>query len=273
MGIITSCLETFLERLITSLSSLLASSHRRESPGQYSSKFEEMTYHLVVGTYSDSVYTVSFDLSKSGASALSLTSTLQVGFHPSWVQRHPTDPSLVFTCLEQPEGLLLALRYDSQTGIGEIIASIPSGGHSPCSILVTKEEVLVGNVCIQAIEFCDLCASRLTIRLVVHGWLSRLLQASQNRVRRSHADRSSETTHVIRFGTMRRAPRELASTSGVLGHRSHQTECIRTGSRSRPWLGSRPQIVEKQYWRLGRGRKHLVRRPSWWRTTSCHSQR
>ena len=105
-----------------------------------------MAYNIVVGSYNDSVYTLTFDGSKSGADALSLSSTLPVGYHPSWVEKHPSDPSLVFTVLEQPEGLLLALRYDVQAGTGKVIASIPTGGHSPCSILVMEEDILVGNV-------------------------------------------------------------------------------------------------------------------------------
>lgn len=143
MGAVTSALQASLKGLIASLSGIFA---RQPPLSQKTLETGNMTYHIVVGTYTDSVNTLTFDPKKPADEALSLSSTLPVGFHPSWVERHPTDPSLVFTSLEQPEGLLLALRYEAQTGVGKVLASIPSGGHSPCSILVTEEEVLVGNV-------------------------------------------------------------------------------------------------------------------------------
>ncbi len=55
------------------------------------------------------------------------------------------DKSLVFTCLEQQDGAILALRYDAE-GKGEVLGRVPSGGGWPCAMLATKDELFVANV-------------------------------------------------------------------------------------------------------------------------------
>ncbi|KAI5122331.1 hypothetical protein M0805_002498 [Coniferiporia weirii] len=104
-----------------------------------------MLYRILVASYTDAVYTLVFDPFKPADAALSLSSTLTVGHHPSWLECHPSDPTLVFTGLEQGDGRLLAMKYDANTGEGKVLANVSSGGSDPCTILVTEDQVLVGN--------------------------------------------------------------------------------------------------------------------------------
>ncbi len=104
-----------------------------------------MVYQILVGTYTDAVVTLAFD-PFSKPPSLSITSSLAIGHHPSWLTRHCSNPTLIFTALEKHDGRLLALEYDLRTGIGKVIADVGSGGADPCSILATENQVFVGNV-------------------------------------------------------------------------------------------------------------------------------
>ena len=101
-----------------------------------------MVFRILVGSYTNEIYTVSFD---PDALKLTLESTLTVGHHPSWITPHPTDPSLVFTGLEQDGGKAFVIRYDAE-GKGTVVGSAPSGGADPCTLLALGTELLVGNV-------------------------------------------------------------------------------------------------------------------------------
>ncbi|OBZ69776.1 6-phosphogluconolactonase [Grifola frondosa] len=100
-----------------------------------------MIYHILVASYTNEIYTLAFD---PDVPSLTLASSLTVGHHPSWITRHPTDTSLIFTGLEQPDGKVVALRYDAE-GRGTIVGEAPSGGGHPCSLLATKDQLLIGN--------------------------------------------------------------------------------------------------------------------------------
>ncbi len=101
-----------------------------------------MAYRLLVSSYTDAIYTISFD---SEAGTVEVVSTTRVGHHPSWVTPHPDDPSLVFAGLEQAEGVVLAIKFDDK-GEGNVAGRVSSGGADPCSLLATKDELLVANV-------------------------------------------------------------------------------------------------------------------------------
>jgi hypothetical protein len=102
-----------------------------------------MTGHRVlVASYSDRITSLLFD---PNGPTLIATSEITVGTRPSWLTAHPTDPSLVFTGLEQTEGVAVALKYDN-SGIGNIVGQIPSGGAEPVSLLATANTLLIGNV-------------------------------------------------------------------------------------------------------------------------------
>ena len=116
------------------------------SISQNRSLFSTMTYRILTASYTTSVYTLEFDPSKPSQSALTLSSSLEVGHHPSWIERHPQHPDVIFTALEQADGRLLALQYDLNTGKGRVIANEWSGGDHPCTLLCAGKEILVGNV-------------------------------------------------------------------------------------------------------------------------------
>ncbi|KAI0343594.1 putative isomerase YbhE [Trametopsis cervina] len=100
-----------------------------------------MAYRIYVGSYTQEIYTLQFD---SKTSSLTLLSSLTVGHHPSWVTSLPSDPSVIFTGLEQSDGKIVALKYDGN-GQGTIIGSAPSGGADPCSLLVFDNKLFIGN--------------------------------------------------------------------------------------------------------------------------------
>ncbi|KAI0941504.1 hypothetical protein AcW1_003379 [Taiwanofungus camphoratus] len=100
-----------------------------------------MVYQLLVGSYTNEIYTLVFD---PISSSLKLSSCLTVGYHPSWITPHPTDPSLIFTGLEQSDGKIIAVKYDKE-GRGMVVGEAPSGGADPCTLLAVGEQLLVGN--------------------------------------------------------------------------------------------------------------------------------
>lgn len=106
----------------------------------------KMVYRFVVASYTDALHTLAFDPSKPADSALAHISSTTVGRHPSWVEGHPSDRTLLFTGLEQTDGQLLVLRYDPESGEGKVIEKVASGGSDPAHIFVDENQVLVGNV-------------------------------------------------------------------------------------------------------------------------------
>lgn len=107
-------------------------------------------YRILVSSYTDEISTLLFD---DASGRLEIVSTLKVGHHPSWITPHPNDPSVVFTGLEQPEGIAVALKFD-QEGRGEEIGRTGSGGQDPCSLVATKDELLIANVSLSPKNSC-----------------------------------------------------------------------------------------------------------------------
>ena len=99
-------------------------------------------YRILVASYTDRITSLLFD--PTGPS-LKVTSEVKVGARPSWLTVHPSDPSLIFTGLENLEGVVVALKYDND-GNGTIVGQIPSGGADPASLLATTDTLFVGNV-------------------------------------------------------------------------------------------------------------------------------
>lgn len=101
---------------------------------------------ILAGSYANEIYTLEFDPSTG---SLSLSSSLTVGFHPSWITAHPSHPgsgTVIFTGLEQTAGEVIAVSFDKD-GNGKIeTRGISSQGEDPCSLLATKDELIVGNV-------------------------------------------------------------------------------------------------------------------------------
>jgi 6-phosphogluconolactonase (cycloisomerase 2 family) len=105
---------------------------------------------ILVGSYTNAVYTLSFSPSSS---SLVLKSSLDVGFHPSWLAVVPSKnlPSehkaIILTGLEQTDGKIVAIRLDEE-GKATKLGEVPSGGADPASLAVhpSGDEVVIGNV-------------------------------------------------------------------------------------------------------------------------------
>jgi 6-phosphogluconolactonase (cycloisomerase 2 family) len=102
-----------------------------------------MAYNIAVGSYTNDIVTLSFN---SENASLKATSSFSVGHHPSWLAANPSHPSLVWTGLEQADGKVLTLRFDSN-GKGEVVSETSSGGKDPCHLFALKDELIIGNVC------------------------------------------------------------------------------------------------------------------------------
>jgi len=103
---------------------------------------------ILVASYTDSIYTLSFDPTPPTASpVLKLLARTPVGHRPSWIASHPSDKSLIFTALEQTDGEIVAVKYASGGPVqGEVVARAKSGGSDPCTLLVAEDELIIGNV-------------------------------------------------------------------------------------------------------------------------------
>ncbi|EEB93934.1 hypothetical protein MPER_07344, partial [Moniliophthora perniciosa FA553] len=83
-----------------------------------------MAYRILVGSYTNEVFTLEFD---SKSCSISILTTSTAGFHPSW-----------------SDGGIIALKYDD-AGKGTVVASAPSGGQDPCHLLVKDDELFIAN--------------------------------------------------------------------------------------------------------------------------------
>ncbi|KAG6817515.1 hypothetical protein H0H93_007163 [Arthromyces matolae] len=100
-----------------------------------------MVHLIFTASYTNEISTLAFD---PEAGSLTVSSTVKVGHHPSWITFYPGDHSLIFTGLEQADGKALVLKFDDQ-GKGKIVAEAPSGGADPCTLLATKDKLYIGN--------------------------------------------------------------------------------------------------------------------------------
>ncbi|KAJ3932612.1 MAG: Lactonase, 7-bladed beta-propeller-domain-containing protein [Lentinula lateritia] len=98
-----------------------------------------MSFTIIGSSYTSDVYTFYFE-----GDSLALISSVEVGFHPSWIAFHPEDRSLIFAGLEQDEGKIIAIKYDAELK-GAVVAESSSGGKDPCSVVVVKDELLIAN--------------------------------------------------------------------------------------------------------------------------------
>jgi len=99
-------------------------------------------FRILTATYTDRVETLSFD---PDAKSLSITSSLTVGHHPSWITPHPENPAIWFTGLEQDDGRVVAIEYD-EDGKGKVVGELSSEGADPCTLVAYKGDLLIGNV-------------------------------------------------------------------------------------------------------------------------------
>ncbi|KZP28433.1 putative isomerase YbhE [Athelia psychrophila] len=111
---------------------------------------------IIAGSYANEIYTLEFDPSSG---SLSLSSSITVGFHPSWITPHPAQPSsgtVIFAGLEQAAGEVVVVSFDKD-GNGKIeTRGISSQGEDPCSLVATKDEIIVGNYSSGSVTFLPL---------------------------------------------------------------------------------------------------------------------
>ncbi|KAM5537915.1 hypothetical protein V8D89_008391 [Ganoderma adspersum] len=100
-----------------------------------------MVHRILVASYTNEIYTLAFD---PQASSLTLTSTITVGHHPSWITPHPTNKRIAFTALEQSEGKIVVLSVDEEGRLA-VVGEGPSGGADPCTLIALNNHLLLGN--------------------------------------------------------------------------------------------------------------------------------
>ena len=144
----------FLRSLISSTYDRLSKLASRTSLSR-SEDMAPKVYRFLVASYTDAIHVLSFDPSKAADKALAHVSSTTVGHHPSWVERHPTDPTIYFTGLEQADGRLITLKYSADSERVVVIGDIPSEGSDPCHIFVSENQVIVGNVSASRTSHCD----------------------------------------------------------------------------------------------------------------------
>ncbi|KZV98320.1 putative isomerase YbhE [Exidia glandulosa HHB12029] len=101
-----------------------------------------MTYHLVVGGYTDVLTTLAFD---GGASSLKSTSKLEAE-NASWLVPHPSAPNVWITTSEVEPGFVRVLKFDG-AGKGEVLTSVATGGVHPTHLALSADgaELFVAN--------------------------------------------------------------------------------------------------------------------------------
>ena len=105
-------------------------------------------FRILTATYTDRVETLSFD---PDAKSLSITSSLTVGQHPSWITPHPENSAIWFAGLEQDDGRVVAIEYDKD-GKGKVVGELSSEGADPCTLVAHKGDLLIGNVSFFSLE-------------------------------------------------------------------------------------------------------------------------
>ncbi|KAG2354026.1 putative isomerase YbhE [Suillus spraguei] len=163
---------------------------------------------ILVASYTDSIYTLSFDPTPlTGSPTLKLVARTPVGYHPSWIASHPSDKSLIYTGLEQADGEVVAIKYGRDGTIegGDVVARAKSGGADPCTLLVTDDELIIGNYSSGTIATLPISTSTPYI-LSPNPWtLSMPFEhAGRNKYRQS-----SSHPHQIIFNPLNQTEKEL----------------------------------------------------------------
>ena len=102
-----------------------------------------MVHHILVGSYTDTIVTLSFDAEKGTLEQIGAT---KAGDRPSWLASYPGDDTLIYAALEGEDGQVAAFRYDRDKAQGTVIAQKSTGGQAPCALWVTKDEIFASNV-------------------------------------------------------------------------------------------------------------------------------
>ncbi|KAG1751926.1 Lactonase, 7-bladed beta-propeller-domain-containing protein [Suillus occidentalis] len=163
---------------------------------------------ILVASHTDSIYTLSFDpTSSTGSPTLELLARTPVGYHPSWIISHPSNKSIIYTGLKQADGEVVAIKYGMGGTVkgGEVVARAKSGGAGPCTLLVTEDELIIGNYTSGTIATLPISTSAPYI-LSPNPWT---LSMPFEHVGRNKARQSSSHPHQIIFNPLNQTEKEL----------------------------------------------------------------
>jgi len=106
-----------------------------------------MSCKILVATYTSSIYTLNFTPSTS---SLSIISSTEIGFQPSWIDFVSSKDRRVIGCMEKEDGEVFLSEVDEDTGKLTVLARAQSGGHSPCHVLAVcykdETQIIAANV-------------------------------------------------------------------------------------------------------------------------------
>jgi 6-phosphogluconolactonase (cycloisomerase 2 family) len=163
---------------------------------------------ILVASCTDSIYTLSFDpIPLTGSPTLKLLARTPVGYHPSWIASHPSDKSLIYTGLKQADGEIVAIKYGRSGTVeeGDVVARAKSGGADPCTLLVTEDELIIGNYSSGTIATLPISTSTPYI-LSPNPWT---LSMPFQHVGRNKARQSSSHPHQVFFNPLNQTEKEL----------------------------------------------------------------
>ena len=102
------------------------------------------TFTILVGSHTYNVYTLHFSPS-SDSDALKVVSRTNIGYHPTYLVRHPTVKDRVITTIEQEAGELAVLKVD-YNGAVQVVQKVGCGGLYPCFVMAVEDKVFATNV-------------------------------------------------------------------------------------------------------------------------------
>lgn len=104
-------------------------------------------YRILVSGHAAEIVTLHFD---PEAKSLTVAGVTKTGPGASWMNLHPTDPSLLFVTNEIQDGRVQLFKLSREGSDGEVklelVGEHPSGGAHPASLAITEDVVILGNV-------------------------------------------------------------------------------------------------------------------------------
>ncbi|TCD61625.1 hypothetical protein EIP91_008149 [Steccherinum ochraceum] len=140
-----------------------------------------MVHQIYVGTWANDIHTLAFD---PETKSLTRISSLTVGPNPGWLTRDPTDPSIIYTGLEQADGKIVAVKFDPN-GKGTVIGEQSSLGKDPCTLVASGNTLFVVNY--SSGTFVTIPISTDSRRLTAPGKISAQFEGSGPRKDRQEA--------------------------------------------------------------------------------------
>ncbi|KAF8317657.1 putative isomerase YbhE [Clavulina sp. PMI_390] len=104
------------------------------------------TYRILVSSYAGQISTLDFN---PEAGTLTVAGVTKTGPAASWMELHPSDPSLLYVTNEVPNGMIQVFRLTNQVvGLNvklELLAERSAGGADPASFALLEDQIVIGN--------------------------------------------------------------------------------------------------------------------------------